>query len=476
MVDDRRNVIRMSHALRAGCSDLGALRAAARRARGRVGGGLAQIELDPGPGGRQLLERLELEYRALLASLVKEDRRIERAIGVELSRDVRFSPSREVGAAATLIGDGIRIELQFGTFLAIDDALLTACAAPGFGVTAVPEAGATPHYAIATVGPETSERYFDYRPTQALATDQLGPSLTNVMPLDVARLAHVDLLIGMALQWVLLHEHAHDLLGHLGWRDARLGLAGRKIDESACTAEGQDDESFCLELQADALATHLLIPHIMTRTGRNNRRVADYLRAMRARSNPSSGQAVNFSSPRERFRLALLAAGIAPLIFELRRERRPGTNGTHPPPAVRLLNIFLSALDAWGNTIDGRMILPTKSDRFDIDRLRPALSAAVQTFVDLELLARVIRLQSPLYLSEALDVESAPRADPEPLSPLARDFLELAFEGARRARFRTPAARSYRKLRTKAASYHAKLGPYARILLVPYSAAAAAGV
>ena len=414
------------------------------------------------------------EYRGLLASLVEEDRRIERAIGVGLSRDIRFSPAREVGATATLIGDQVRIDLQFGTFLAIDDALLTACATPGFGATAAAGLEAEAHYAIATIGPETNERYFDYRPTQKLATDRLGLAVTNVMPLDVARLAHVDLLIGMALQWVVLHEHAHDLLGHLGWRDARLGLAGRKIDETAFTGGGKDEESFCLELQADALATHLLVAHIMTRSGRNNRRVADYLRAMRARPPSAPGQAVDFSSPRERFRLALLAASVAPLIFELRRERRNQASFSHPPPAVRLLNIFLSSLDAWSNAVDGRPILPTTSGRFDIDQLRPALSAAVQTFVDLEVLARVIRLRSPLYLSEALDVESAPRRNPQPLSPLARDFLELAFEGAKPVRFRTPAARSYRLLRAKAASFHAELGPYAKILLVRYRAAAAA--
>jgi hypothetical protein len=470
MSDEARPIIRTSHALRAGCDDLTVLRAAVRRARAPAPGGLTHVNLDAISNGDRLCARLKFEYRALLMSLVEEDGKIERGIGVPLSRDIRFSLARDVGATATLIGESCRIELQFGTFLAIDDALITACATPGFGTSTPAVQEAAPRYAIATIGPETPERYFDYRHTERLAANRLGAAFTNIMPLDIARLAHVDLLVGLALQWVVLHEHAHDLLGHLGWRDARHGLAGRRIEETAFLSGSGEEESFCLELQADALATHLLVGYVMTRSGRNNRRVADYLRAMRAQPPSAASRAIDFSSLRERFRLALLAAGIAPLIFELRRERTSQTSLSHPPPAVRLLSIFLCALDAWHNVVDGRLILPTTSGPFDIDQLRPALSAAVQTFVDLEVLARVIRLRSPLYLSEALDVESARRRNPQPLSPLARDFLELAFEGAKPVRFRTPAARSYRMLRAKAAYFHAELAPHAKILLVPYGA------
>lgn len=420
---------RKSALLRVGCNGPDALQAAIRPFVPGSAERIRQIRFADIEGGNELLEQLRIEYRELLLEIALEGPHFEQAWGVELVRELILDPSRKVDARIEWPGGRLRIKVTEGLCLALDDALLNMLCVLGF-FTSRPAADDRPDaYLIAECGPATPDRYVDYSSTLGLDGPELAEALTRMLPLDNLRLAQADLLLALALGWITLHEQAHALLGHVAWlRDRRQGRHGR-IDEAlfleASTA-AERDESYCLELQADALATQILFSYGMSEEMSDNRWVRRYQAALARHGGDRLALAPDLATREGRFHAMLLASTISSLLFELRRERIRTPGVSHPPPATRLLNILATAVSAWSDVSEYEQDLPALGrDEYPVEVVRPAAHIVGRVFVELEMAARVIGLESPLYRGRLLfsdEVGPPTRGD---LSPLADDFHKL---------------------------------------------------
>jgi len=92
--------------------------------------------------------------------------------------------------------------------------------------------------------------------------------------------------------------------------------------------------------------------------------VSRYCEALAAYGDRRTSFAADLSSREDRFHMLLLSSSISCLLFDLRREKMRGQSRSHPPPAARLLGIFMSAIGCWAtwkSSRQGRALLRRKA-------------------------------------------------------------------------------------------------------------------
>jgi hypothetical protein len=417
-------------------------------------------------GGSELLGGLKGEYAELMAEVMEEGRSLEELWSVELVSDVALSEDAKVDAFLNTGAGSPRVRVSKGLCLALDDALLSSLCVLGF-FTARLQADDLPEvYPIGACGAENHDRYFDYSRTNVSSSDDLPGALTSHIPLDPVRLAQVDLLLSFAMQWVFLHEQAHWLLGHVEWLRDEGGWANTQLDEALFldSDRGPDsDDRYCLELQADAFATELMFASGLSDDIVKSQWISRYREALVAYGGHRLSFAADLGDREDRFHMLLLASSISCLLFELRREKRRGGSGSHPPPASRLLNIFMSALETWGDVEEFEKASEQSfGGGYLLDHLRPAISVATRAFVELEMVARVIGLENSLYRSTMLMRDGTAPPARKDLSPLSDDFFRLIKGDRKLTEFATDGGRTFVALLDRSAALYQKLKPYSR--------------
>jgi hypothetical protein len=465
MTEFAANGFRRSHLLRVGISSLDDLDRTVAPFRRPEGNRVFELKFDDIGGGKELLSALRSDYASLLSELVKQDRLLESGWSVDLLQDVQLNPSRKVDAYLQASEDSPLVLISEGLCMALDDTLLTVLCVLGFftarpGKEEVPES-----YAIGLCGSENSERYFDYSRTAHSPLGDLPRQLTSHIPLDPVRFAQADLLLSFALHWVALHEQAHWLLGHVKWLQAKHGWTESRIDE-VLFLDGSDpeerDDSYCLELQADALATEMLFGYGLSDQILSSQWLTRYRTALHTYGDRRISLAPDLAQRQDRFYMMLLASSISCLLFELRRERLRARSGSHPPPATRLLNIFMAAMETWGDVeeFEGGEENDPK-DGYLLAQIRPAVDVAARVFVELEMAAQVIGLESPLYRSNILFRERDEAPNRGDMSPLSDDFFRLIVGSRDLDKYVTDGGRTFVGLLDRSELLYKELKPFA---------------
>lgn len=457
---------RRSSPLRAGCDSSEALQAAIAPFQVAEDDSIRQLNFDDIDGGAQLLDQLRAEYSGLLEDIVAEGAELALGWDITLLRDIQLDPSRRVDARIEWPEGRLQIKLSEGLCLALDDALLHMLCVLGFFTARSIRDDRPDGYLIAQCGPSSAERYVDYSGLSSLDDPALAAALTSMMPLDGIRLAQADLLLALALEWVALHEQAHALLGHVAWlRDGGTGQA--RIDEALfleASTDAERDDSYCLELQADSLATQMLFSHGMSESMVENCWVRRYQAALSEHGDDRRALAPDLTTREGRFHAMLLASAISSLLFELRRERLRDPGVSHPPPATRLLNIFVGAVSAWADVAEYEQGLPELAEgEYSLDLIRPAAHIAGTAFVELEMAARVIGLENPLYRGLLLFPEGERPPARDALSPIADDFYKLLAGTTEPNQLATDAGRTYVALLARSRSLYDEMEDHCQI-------------
>lgn len=384
----------------------------------------------------------------------------------QLINDVRLSFSLDLEARVSLSRTGSYIAISHGLGLSIDDAVLNALCVRGFYTARLASDQRPPAFGVLSIGAARPERYHDYTFVEAGAGREA--TITRAMPLEPVRLAQAELLSYFALRWVVLHEQAHWLLGHLHLLASAHAVEGLDFGEARLFAEGEEEDvvdAFAMELQADALATQSLVVELLSLETNS----APPLAAYRQTLDLDPEQEVRFAPQPEtrsmRFRTALLAAGICAVLFDLRRQKIDAVSDSHPPPAARIVNIALSAIATYGDIAQfeqGGEAAYTQEYRTDL--IRPAGNDLMTSLVDLEIVARFLDLESPIYQSRFLFANDAGPSSEDGASPLAQDIFDLLLKGRRAHKgLVTDAGRIFAGHLDRSKHLYQKLQPFARV-------------
>lgn len=421
-------------------------------------------------GGVDLRRSLESDYAQLLAEIIEEDRDQEQTWDTRFLQDLGINSSLKVDAFLEAENHHPRIRISRGLCLALDDALLTALCVLGVFTARLDQGDLPEGYPLGVSGPDQEGRYFDYSKINDSDVANLPGDLTSRIPLDPVRLAQQDLLFRFAVQWVCFHEQGHWVLGHMDWLQSARKWNISRLDEALFVDSGRGGRSedlYCLELQADAFAIQLFFSSGLSEDFLSMRWVKSYREALAAYGHRRRCLAPDLSQREDRFYVLLLASSVSCLLFELRREKlRKGSpvGSTHPPPATRLLNIFVTAIQTWGDVAQFESGRDYDSENvYQLVHLRSAISIAMRVFVELEMMTRVIGLSSSLYRSSILFRKKNVTPTPADVSPLAEDFLRLIKGECLVSRFVTDGGRIYAGLLERFAALQLELKPFLRI-------------
>lgn len=419
----------------------------------------------------ELIRSAERDQTALVESFRPDDDELEQALEVPLVRKIRIAPDRSANAAVCwLDDDSQRIDLNVGLGLAIEDAVLSACCARGFATAREAASDLPPAFPMLLVGAEGSFRYHDYTIPWHRRRRRQRSLFVRQLPVDPARMAIADLLTALSFRWVMLHEQAHWLAGHLDYLRVSRRVRSLALSETRLAATGVlgpfESLDHCMELQADSLATQLLLtfgladdwlersPHAKAYTDRMDRCDPD-----RRSASP------DFRERLPRLRMMLLAAGIGCLLFEVRRQHlapRPRPR-SHPSPSARLINVFATALSTYGDIAYFEADEYVHDDTYSVQRLRPALIEMTNVLVDLQIFAGVVGLRDENFLAAIRQPQPGASPSLAAMSPLASDVFRLLSASSGGTAYNTPGALEFEALGPAGRELWTALAPYSRM-------------
>lgn len=426
-----------------------------------------QFDFEGISGGADLLSVLTSEYLGLLDSIARTMPEFAEGWGCSLLQELHLDDDRRLGARIEWPTGELRIKLSLGLCLAIDDALLMMLCVLGFFRFRPGPEDRVPGQAIAHCGETTPTRYVDYSATYDLDDGSIAAALTSSMPLDPLRLVQGETLLTFALAWIALHEQAHDQLGHVAWmrsgdRTNRVELGEAKFFEGSSEAERND--SFCLELQADALATQMFFTHGMSEAMAAHAWIARYQSGIQEYACGRNAWAPDLATREGRFHAMLLAACVGVLLFEMRRERLRQPSVSHPPPATRILGILVCAVSAWADVAEFEQGLTSMGENeYPLDILRPAAKIANTVLLELDLGARAIGLQSSQYRSRFFGSEGEGSDTRDRFSPIADDFYRLLAGTENEATMMTEAGKTYVSLLARSKSLYDEIDKFCKV-------------
>lgn len=413
---------------------------------------------------------LKDEYADIIVGLenwhswVAQDWNADLVPGVVLTSNLRLDASVKLDR-----DDRPFISISFGLCLALDDALLGSFSRLGFLASEEVAEGKATGLHVLIAGEDASWRYHDYRSLRDAPTHSLAAFLTRSMPVDISRLAQQDLMMSFALRWVVMHEQAHWMLGHFGWMNERGLIPSGKVDEIMMTAADPvtgkiADHSYIFEMQADALATQILIFLGLSRSMDQDPSLMSYRQATSGNASGEAKWALGLDERMPLFRALLLSAIASSLLFELRRQTVAVGSITHPPPAARILNICMTAILTFGDIARVESGDHSDSETYELELLRPAIDATVFALHEVDIIARALNIESPMYRSELLHYSgNKPREEPGDWSPLISDLMTLITDPhAGEHKFLSPGGAFYAGLLGKERMYYEELEPHSR--------------
>lgn len=403
------------------------------------------------------LHDVEREQARLIASFAPDDEELNRGLGAPLIAP-RITADLTSNAKVLKRRDGPpAMTLTTGLGLALQDALLSACCVRGFCVRRLEEEERPPAFPVLIVGQQSRRRYHDYRVSRGAPLQ-----LLRQLPVSEERLALADLLFGLAYRWVMLHEQAHWVAGHLDFLLRQQGRAKVAMQEvwSGAPGEKGNRDDHCLELQADSLATRWLLSFGMA---------DDSLRgsALASRYFSCVSHARHGQDHTTRFRVILLAIGTACLLMEVRRQQMTRGVSRHPPPLTRLVNVCVEAISTYGDIARFRSVGSIGAGArgsaggnvYETALLRPALSELMMVLMDLTILARIVRLRDADYRSALVDRPGTGEPALGALSAVGEDIFSIS-TGMTRRPLRTSGARYFLALEATQARLWKRLAPF----------------
>ena len=299
-----------------------------------------------------LLSVVVPEYRGRLDPSASWVDRIREDWGTPEFGEVELTPNLELEGLIEFENGKTRTQVSVGLCLALEDAILNLFSSRGFFTSRLSGDERPDAFGVLFCGDEASWRYHDYRSARQLEGVKFADGITRRVPFDPLRLSQCNLMMSLCLRWIMLHEYAHWVLGHLEWSvanglTANAQLAEAKLFVDASTAE-KTELNCCMEFQADAFATQMLFSDALSSDVLDDPVFKLHVMDRAAFADFRNAYAPSIVSRDERFRILLLASAIPSLLFDLRRENVSVAN-THPPPSSRILNIFFTAMSVIGD-------------------------------------------------------------------------------------------------------------------------------
>ncbi|MEO8058352.1 MAG: hypothetical protein ABI671_08480 [Burkholderiales bacterium] len=417
----------------------------------------------------ELIRSAERDQTALVESFRPDDDALEQALEVPLVRKIRIAPDRSANAAVCwLDDDSQRIDLNVGLGLAIEDAVLSACCARGFATEREAASDLPPAFPMLLVGAEGSFRYHDYAVPWHRRLRRQRSLFVRQLPVDPARMAIADLLKALSFRWVMLHEQAHWLAGHLDYLRVSRRVGSLALSETRLAATGVlgpfESLDHCMELQADSLATQLFLtfgladdwlersPHAKAYMDRMDRCDPDHR---------SASPDVRERLPR--LRMMLLAAGIGCLLFEVRRQHLAPRPRSHPSPSARLINVCATVLSTYGDIVHFEADENVDDDTYNVQRLRPALVEMTNVLADLQIFAGVVGLRDENFRAAITRPRTGASPSLAAMSPLAMDVFSLLSANSGGTGYGTPGGLEFEALGPAGRELWTALAPYSRM-------------
>jgi hypothetical protein len=430
---------------------------------------LQNAEKDWHANDPELIRSAEQDQAALVESFRSDDEALEQALEVPLVREMRIAADRSANAAVRwLDDDSQRIELNVGLGLAIEDAILSACCARGFATARAAASDLPPAFAMLFVGAEGSFRYHDYTVPWHKRLRRQRSLFVRQLPVDPARMAVADLLMALSYRWVMLHEQAHWLAGHLDYLRASRQVRSLALSETRRATSGSPGQSAsvdrCMELQADSLATQLFLTFGLAEDWLDRSPHARVYVDRMVRCDPEGRSASPDIRDRlPRLRMMLLAAGIACLLFEIRRQHLAPRLSSHPSPSARLINVCATVLSTYGDIAHFEADEEVHDDTYDVQRLRPALLEMTTVLADLQIFAGVVGLRDRNFLAAITPAQPGASPSMPAMSPLASDVFRLLSANSGGAGFSTPGGLEFDALGQAGNELWTALAPYSRM-------------
>lgn len=419
-----------------------------------------------------LIRSAERDQCALVESFRSDDAAVEQALGVSLVREIRIGADRSANAVVRWLDDDSQsIELNVGLGLAIEDAVLSACCARGFATAREAASDLPPAFPMLFVGAEGSFRYHDYAVPWHKRLRRQRSLFVRQLPVAPARMAVAELLIALSYRWVMLHEQAHWLAGHLDYLRASRHVRSLSLSETRRATAGSLGQGasvdHCMELQADSLATQLFLTFGLAddwlERSPHARTYADRI----ARCDPDRRSASPDIRDRlPRLRIMLLAAGIACLLFEIRRQHLAPPPSSHPSPSARLINVCATVLSTYGDIAHFEADEKVQGDTYNVQHLRPALVELTTVLADLQIFAGVVGLRDQNFLGAIAQPQSGAGPSMAAMSPLARDVFRVLSASSGGTGYSTPGGHEFDALGPAgselwtALAHHSRMGAW----------------
>jgi len=226
------------------------------------------------------------------------------------------------------------IALTLGLFWALDDLVSRLVCLEGFAPAPNEEIAIEANFVEGdtfVVGNDLevspAARFSDYAPRRRAGPVRVTAlsRFFTAIPLSAERKAVAQLIVRVGLLWVLLHEEAHHVLGHISYQQGMLGANQDSTIHDAADDQIAGDANFSkvCEWQADRDATRGVLDVVIRPA------VVDDLPA-------------RFRSPQSLMRLVMVAVGCVILLFDRARLLRRALNttehgSTHPTERTRYL-------------------------------------------------------------------------------------------------------------------------------------------
>jgi hypothetical protein len=296
--------------------------------------------------GYEMLRQLRHEQAGFVRRWRRRNDLVQAMTECAFTRNIVWRNGWHVGArlCPEPNASSARVEIEFGTLLAIDDLMCTAASGAGFmqHFSDVED----PHPLPLLFDRDLARRFDSYDLNSIPAS---GPSsLIGAVPLSEARLKLAAFMARQAMDWVQLHEQAHLMLGHLDFIGERTPrLRGLALEECTIALNAESvrtdiDIRRVFEFQADAHALELLFTQNLwpntpaAFAGKSNA-------ALGLRPGTVNGPNVAIADFGRAARILVVSASLVALLFERRTERIGTAIKTyHPHASSRLMNILIT--------------------------------------------------------------------------------------------------------------------------------------
>jgi hypothetical protein len=161
--------------------------------------------------------------------------------------------------------------------------------------------------------------------------------------------------------------------------------------------------------------------------------------------------------------MLLLAAGIACLLFEIRRQHLGRHTSSHPSPSARLINVCATALSTYGDIAHFEADENVDNNTYNVQRLRPALVELTTVLADLQIFTGVVGLRDTNFLAAIKRPQPGARPSMDAMSPLAGDVFRLLSASSGGMGYSTPDGLEFEALGPTGDELWAALAPYSRM-------------